>query len=171
MLEAVVMSEEWFTGAMISVLVCETRHNTEVILIGRNIGQLHLKRISGMTNQRDSVRWSNSCYCDRLQLQCDTTFNQSYRLTLCRSCVLLFAPLWSRLHRTFAKLGRRPVVFASANQLPYLKVFLAVSVEIFPLLDLLLHFLPCLPSFPLCSCLPLSTADDLFIIVYGNIYE
>src|SRR5271156_5032283 len=97
--------------------------------------------------------------------------NQSYRLALCRSRVLRFAPLWSRLHCTFAKLGWRPIVFTSTNKLPYLKVFLAVSVEIFPLLDLLLHFLPCLPSFPLCSCLPLSIADNLFIIVYRNIYQ
>jgi hypothetical protein len=124
-----------------------------------------------MTNQHDGVRLSNSGCCNSSILQCDTTLNQSYRLALCRSCVLRSAPLWSRLHRTFAKLGGRPTVFVSANQLPHLKVFLTVSVEILPFLDLLLYFLPCLPSFPLCSCLPLSTTDDLLLVVYWNIYE
>jgi hypothetical protein len=63
-------------------------------------------------------------------------------------------------------------MLAQSDQLPYLEVLLAIFVKIFPLLDFLMHFLPRLPSLPLCPCLSLSTADNLvFNIVHGNVNQ
>src|SRR5881275_892499 len=59
----------------------------------------------------------------------------------------------------------------AANHLPYLKVFLAISIKVLPLLDFLLHFLPRLSSFSFCSCFSLSTGDDLVVVVLWNVDE
>jgi hypothetical protein len=58
-----------------------------------------------------------------------------------------------------------------ANQLPNFKVFLAIFVKVFPLLNFLPHFLLCLPSLSLCSGLSLSTADDFIIVIHWNVDE
>ena len=96
---------------------------------------------------------------------------QLHKLALRTSRDLLRPPLRSGLHRTFTKLWWRPIMLCLAYHLSYLEVFLASFIKVFPLLDFLLHFLPCRSSFPFCPCLSLCTTDDFFLVVYRNVDE